>query len=200
MSTTGLDYLLLLLLLHSGNWVHVSPILPCELLLDDDAIRVTIGLRLGANLCHPHICPCGTFVNSYGKHGLSCERDLSKLTRHAVINNIIHRVLVRAGILFTMEPTSLSRSDSKHPDGLTLVPWSAGKSIIWDVTVVDTLAASYIQTASKTAGGAAEIAVTHKEDKYAALSINYDLIIIALETLGLLSTKTSTFLRELGRL
>ena len=82
-----------------------------------------------------------------------------------------------------MEPTGLSRSDGKRPDGLTLVPWSAGKSIIWDVTVVDTLAASYITTTSKTAGAAAEIAVTRKEDKYAALSINYDLIVIALETL-----------------
>ena len=98
-----------------------------------------------------------------------------------------------------MEPTGLSRLDGKRPDGLTLVPWSAGKSIIWDVTVVDTLAASYIQTTSKTAGGAAKIAVTHKEDKYAALLINCDLIVIALETLGPLSTKKSTFLRELGR-
>ena len=98
-----------------------------------------------------------------------------------------------------MEPTGLSRSDGKRPDGLTLVPWSAGKSIIWDVTVVDTLAASYITTTSKTAGGAAEIAVNRKEEKYAALSINYNLIVIALETLGPLGTKSYTFLRELGR-
>ena len=98
-----------------------------------------------------------------------------------------------------MEPTGLSRSDGKCPDGLTLVSWSAGKSIIWDVTIVDTLTASYIPTTSKTAGGAAEIAVTRKEDKSAALSINYDLIVIALKTLCPLSNKTYTFLRELGR-
>ena len=89
-----------------------------------------------------------------------------------------------------MKPTGLSHSDGKRPDGLTLVPWSTGKSIIWDVTVVDTLTASYIQTTSKTAGGAVEIAVSRKEDKYAALSINYNLIVIALETLDPLSTKT----------
>ena len=98
-----------------------------------------------------------------------------------------------------MEPTGLSRSDGKRPDGLTLDPWSARKSIIWDVTVVDTLAASYIQTTSKTAGGAAEIAVARKEEKHAALSINYDLIVIALETSGPLSNKTYIFLCELGR-
>ena len=62
-----------------------------------------------------------------------------------------------------MEPTGLSRSDGKRPNGLTQVPWSAGKSIIWDVTVADTLTASYIQTTSKTAGGAAEIAVARKK-------------------------------------
>ena len=41
-----------------------------------------------------------------------------------------------------MEPTDFSYSDGKHPDDLTLVPWSAVKSIIWDITVVDTQAAS----------------------------------------------------------
>ena len=45
----------------------------------------------------------------------------------------------------------------------------------------------------------AGIAVTHREDKYAALSINYDLIMMAIKTLGPISTITSTFLRELGR-
>ena len=98
-----------------------------------------------------------------------------------------------------MKLTGLSRSYDKRLDDLTLVSWSAGKSIIWDVTVVDTLAASYIKTTSKTAGRAAEIAVARKEEKYAALLINYDLIVIALETLGPLSYKTYTFLRELGR-
>ena len=51
----------------------------------------------------------------------------------------------------------------------------------------------------RTADGAAEIADTRKEDKFAVLSINYDLILIVLETLGPLSTTTSAFLRELDR-
>ena len=72
-------------------------------------------------------------------------------------------------------------------------------SIIWDDTVVDKLAASCVQTTSKNAGDAADIPVTRKDDKYAVLSINYDLIVIALETLRPFSTKTYTFLRELGR-
>ena len=51
----------------------------------------------------------------------------------------------------------------------------------------------------RTADDAAEIADTRKEDKFAVLSINYDLIVIVLETLDPLSTTTSAFLRELDR-
>ena len=39
--------------------------------------RVAIGLRLGANLCDPHVCSSGTFANSRGTHGLSCKRGSS---------------------------------------------------------------------------------------------------------------------------
>ena len=107
---------------HCGDWLHVLPISSCGLRLEDDDIRVAIGLRLGANLSDPRVCPCGTFVNSRGTHGLSCKRCSNKLTRHAIINNLIHRALVRARIPSTMEPTGLSRSNGKRPDGLTLVP------------------------------------------------------------------------------
>ena len=31
-----------------------------------------------------------------------------------------------------------------RPDGLTLVPWQSGRSATWDLTVVHTLAASYV--------------------------------------------------------
>ena len=63
-----------------------------------------------------------------------------------------------------MEPTGFSPSDGMRPDGLTLVPWSAGKSIIWNVTIDDTLAAFYIQTTSKTVGGVSDIAVTREKN------------------------------------
>ena len=115
---------------HSGDWSHVLPISSCWLRLDNDVIRIAIGLRLGADLCYPHVCPCGTFINSRGTHGLSCKRGSSKVTGHAIINNLIHRALVRARISSTMEPTGFSRSDGKRPDSLTLVPWSVRKSII----------------------------------------------------------------------
>ena len=48
---------------------------------------------------------------------------------------IIARCLSSAGVPVSKEPSGLSRSDGKRPDGLTLIPWRAGRSLIWDVTV-----------------------------------------------------------------
>ena len=41
------------------------------------------------------------------------------------------------------EPAGLSRTDGKRPDGATLIPWSQGKPLAWDVTVPDTSGRSH---------------------------------------------------------
>ena len=167
---------------------------------DDDAIWIAVGLRFGANLSDPHVCPCGSFVKSRDTYGLSCKRGSSKLAKCTVINNIIHRALVRARIPSILEPWGLSCSYSKSQYSLTLVLWSAGKSIISNVTDDYTQAASYIHANSKAGSDTAEISVTRKEDKHVALSINYDFIMIALETLGPLGIlKQLISLKKLGR-
>jgi hypothetical protein len=51
----------------------------------------------------------------------------------------------------------LSRDDGKRPDGMTLVPWIKGQPLVWDVTVVDTLADSYVLKTSEVSGFAAEM-------------------------------------------
>ena len=42
---------------HSGDWLQAFPMSSCGLRLDDEAVRVTVGLRLGTNLCVQHCCP-----------------------------------------------------------------------------------------------------------------------------------------------
>ena len=56
--------------------------------------------------------------------------------------------MVSAGIPCTKEPLGLSRSDGKRPDGLSLVPWEAGKPLTWEVTVICPLADSYVAAAA----------------------------------------------------
>ena len=96
------------------------------------------------SICEPHDCPCGARVDSRGTHGLACRRSSGRMARHHNINDIIWRGLTRAGIPSSKEPQGLSRSDGKRPDGLTLIPWQSGRSLIWDVTVADTQAPSHL--------------------------------------------------------
>jgi hypothetical protein len=85
----------------------------------------------------------------------------------------------------TLEPNGLSRDDGKRPDGMTLVPWNKGQPLVWDVTVVDTLADSYVLKTSEVSGFAAEMACKRKHNKYRSIiSSNYIFKGLALETLG----------------
>ena len=154
---------------HSSNWLYALPITACGLCLSDEAIRVAVGLRLGLNICEPHPCPCGAMVTSRGTHGLSCKRSSGRSTCHQQINDTILMVLKRANVPSTKEPAGLLRGDAKHSNGLTLVPWRSGSSLMWDVTVADTLASSYTPTTSVTSCGAAETAATWKRAKYAEI-------------------------------
>ena len=158
---------------HSGDWLHALPVSACGLKLDDEAVRVAVGLRLGVNLCIPHQCPCGLLVDANASHSLSCKLAFGRMARHHNINDITYRAFVAANIPATKEPVGLSRSDGKRPDGLTLIPWQAGKPLTWDVTVSHPLADSYLSSTAQIPGGVAEQAACRKEDKYIELSNSY---------------------------
>jgi len=54
------------------------------------------------------------------------------------------------------ELSELDRQDAKRQDELTLIPWQGGRSLVWDVTVVSPLAASYVDRAATDAGTVAD--------------------------------------------
>ena len=111
---------------------------------------MAVGLRLGTNLCDQRRCPSCTVVDYRGTHRLLCKKSSARIARHSYINDFIYRALVRAKIAFVKESVGLSRTDGKRPDGLTLIPWQVGKNLVslWDVTVVDTIANSYLTSTS----------------------------------------------------
>ena len=161
--------------------------------MEDDAIRVAVGLRLGASLCEPHQCTCGYMVNTRGNNGLSCKRSARRNLRHNYINDLVYRALLQAGLSLTKKPAGLLRSDNKRPHGLTNVPWQAGKLVVWDVSVADTLADSYLASKSMTAAAAAELAVTRKEAKYIELLTTHHFVPLAFESLGSIGSKPRIF-------
>ena len=184
---------------HSGDWLHALPIAACGLHLDNDSVRVAVGLRLGCALCQIHTCPCGATVDTLGSHALSCKHNARRIQRHAYITDLIYRALVRAAVPAVKEPLGLTRVDGKRPDGLTLVPWQAGRGATWDVTVVHTLATSYISQSAVNAASAAEVAASRKAAKYSTLSDMYNFYPVAIETLGPFSVISQLFISDIGR-
>ena len=76
-------------------------------------------------------------------------------------------------IVFTVTPSHQRTTGCKQGDGMTRAPWSQGRSLVWDVTVVDTVAQSYVKTTKSTAGAAVDQAEEFKMQKYRILSDRY---------------------------
>jgi hypothetical protein len=78
---------------------------------------------------------------------------------------------------------------------MTLVTWNKGQPLVWDVTVVDTLADSYVL---KTCF-AAEMACKRTHNKYRSIiSSNYIFKGLAFETLGPWCKETIDFINVIG--
>ena len=95
---------------HSGDWLHTLPISACGLHMEDSAIQVAVGLRLGCAICEAHPwCPCGTMVDPLGQNALSCKKNAARVQRHAWSNDLIHHCL-----LYT-SPSPRDRQKSRMP-------------------------------------------------------------------------------------
>ena len=190
---------------HSSDWLHAMPISSCGLQLKNEDICVAVGFRLGTAhingtaICKPHQCPCGALVDVTGLHSLSCKLSASKHVRHNVINDLITRAVTLADIPCVKNPQGLSRSDEKRPDGMTLIPWKAGKCALWDGTVIDTVAQSYVSQSSQYAGSATELAARRKSFKYGELSSSHFFVPIVLESLGPICLQALSFFCKLGQ-
>jgi hypothetical protein len=184
---------------HSADWLYALPVSSLGLRLDDEAVRVAIGLRLGAKICEKHDCPCGAAIDARGTHCLSCRKSAGRHQRHSELNDIIWRAMIKAKIQAAKEPLGLTRTDGRRPDGVTMVPWSHGRCLAWDVTVPDTLAASHIDRTSILSGAAAEQAAIKKTTKYADIVHNYQFVPVAVETMGVWSDNALNFIYQLGR-
>ena len=118
---------------HAGAFLHAIPITAIGTRLSDKSLRIAIALRLGAPVCTEHRCICGATVDIYGLHGLSCQKSKGRIARHTAVNGLIKRALLSAEIPSSLEPTKLSHSDNKRPDGVSTMPWSHGQSLAWDL-------------------------------------------------------------------
>jgi len=183
----------------SGAWLNALPTANLGLLMDDDCLRISVALRLGATICVPHKCRCGADVDTYGRHGLCCGRSAGRAGRHSAVNELVFRSLGPVNIIARLKPQGLSKEDAKRPDGMTLGPWERGLPLAWDFTCVDTMAPSHIVGSLATAGHAAGEAEKLKCRKYEHLEGRFIFCPIAVETFGPWGPATKELVACIGR-
>ena len=184
----------------AGAWLQALPAPNLGLQMDDETVRVAVGLRLGTPLCQPHECShCGSEVDPLGTHGLSCRWSEGRHPRHTAVNEIIHRSLSAANIPSRLEPSGLYRTNGKRPDGCSILPWRCRKALVWDATCPDTYAPSHLSAAVRGPGVVAAQAEQLKRAKYAHLDMSHNFVPFVVETSGVLGEAAEDFTRDLGR-
>ena len=183
----------------SGVWLNSVPDNRVGTFIDNDTLRIGVALRVGLTVCIPHRCKCGTTVDTFGTHPLSCRISAGRIPRHSALNDVVRRGLSAAGIPSMLEPSGLDRGDGKRPDGITVYPYSRGRCLIWDATCVNTFASSNLIRAALAAGSVADAAEVRKIAKYAELGRRFIFQPVAVETSGAMGKSTIQFFKDLGR-
>ncbi len=112
----------------AGAWLPAPPLSVLGLRMDNDSIRVAVGLHLGSALCIPHDCAlCAAQVDETEIHALSCRKSKGRLPRHSYLNDIIKRAQTAINIPCALEPRGLCRGDGRRPDGISILPWEQSR-------------------------------------------------------------------------
>ena len=174
----------------SGAWLNCTPVTSLGTRLTNDQTRIAVAIRLGSTVCEPHIClRCNTEAPSDGSHGLHCRCSAGWQLRHAHLNGIMQHALATAHLSSVLEPPGLLCTDNKRPDGMTLVLWTAGSSLVWDVSMVNPLAPSYLEESCTANATTANMDIVRR---------GYKFVPLAFETLSQQSLSTVYFVRKLG--
>ena len=67
----------------SGAWLKCLPSTAIGCQLDNDSFLL-VSIRLRLLVCTPHCCRCGSRVDEYGLHQLSCRYNIGCLHRHSL--------------------------------------------------------------------------------------------------------------------
>ena len=82
---------------------------------------------------------------------------------------------------------------------MTLHAWKEGKELVWDVTVVDTLAPSHLHGTATEAGSAAMEAEQEKTRKYSHIGERYIFCPIGMETMVSWGPEARNIIGEIGK-
>mgnify|MGYP001787467346 CR=1 FL=1 len=163
-------------------------------------------LGLGApTTVSPRPCLCGAGNAATPDHAMVCK-SVAKMTqlRHDIVASAVRRVVCRAGLASSMEPTYRhlrNRGAAGQRRGDILVVLPSGKISILDVVVTHPSQQAHVNQACTRAGHAAAQAERAKVSEFRRIGEDagqYDFVPFAVESYGRLGTSAQSFLKQLG--
>ena len=85
----------------------------------------------------------GSGIKKVDRGRSGCLFSAGRLPRHSALNETVRRSLASAAIPAILKPTDLVRNVG--PDGKSVVPWHLGKTLAWEMAVVDIMAQSHLK-------------------------------------------------------
>ena len=184
----------------SGDWLNALPSTSLGLHLNDDQLRTASSVRLGAPVSLEHVCSlCGSLADGHGRHAFSCPRSAGRHLRHRLMNEVISRALHAVPIPTRIEPAGLLPDSNLKPDGISIIPWTSGKPLVWDVTCAHPLAQSWTGTSRRGESAVATTVEAKKRNKYKDFENNFHFEPVSMETLGGMGETTALFIKRLGK-
>ena len=153
---------------HVGDWFHAPPPMSIGLRLSDEAIRVATAIALAQPCANHTPASAGQWLMPEGFMGFRVVAPLH--VHHSQLNDVIWRAVKKTQTPVNKQPVGLLRADRKRPDGATVVSWTRGKPLAWDVTVPDTYAASRIPSTSVSACAATDKSAANKTTNYSTIT------------------------------
>src|SRR6218665_313969 len=111
--------------LHSADWLMAMPIASCGLALDNEAVRVAVGFRLGLDLCGPMFAIAGRRWARRATMDLCAENPKPITTpfchqRHHMAGSREGRGSKHQG---APGPVQVGRQKARRSDACTMVAW-----------------------------------------------------------------------------
>ena len=85
------------------------------------------------------------------------------------------------------------------PDGISIIPWTSGKPLAWDVTCAHPLAQSWTGTSRRGESAVATAVEAKKRSKYKDLENNFHFEPVSMETLDRMGETTALYIKRLGK-
>ena len=184
---------------HSAAYLTNAPRRRDGTRLDDAALKVELGLRLGAEVASAGKCECSSFLDPLGDNALSCKLGPGRGERHQLLNPTLREIFAEAGHPSQLEPVGLIQDSGKRADGATVLPYENGRILAWDATCVHTTAVSWLPFSSRESSAAAAEAESRKTRKYSELKQRCDFAPFAVETFGAFGPSAVRLLERLAK-